>query len=116
MNDRREFWIPIDIDIDSIKDSEQRKRVSDLIVAQGDGKVTLNDLWKRYDASQKADKIINDDYWDIPLVIASLFHIPFAENINNSIEKLLDKIENMEAKFRNHRHETGKTFSAKPEY
>jgi hypothetical protein len=87
-----------------------------LIVAQGDGKVTLNDLWKRYDASQSKDKILNDDYWDIPIVIASIFHIPKTEDINNSIEKLLDLIDNLEAKLRNHRHDTTKMFSAKPEF
>ena len=29
---------------------------------------------------------------------------------------LKDQIDDLAAKFRNHRHETGKTFSAKPEY
>ena len=116
MDDRREFWVPTDINIDAIKDHEQRRRVADLIVAQGEGKVTLNDLWKRYDASQKQDKILNDDYWDIPMVIASIFHIPKAEDMNNSIEKLLDRIDNLEAKLRNHRHDTTKTYSAKAEF
>ncbi len=116
MSDRREFWVPTDINVDAIKDHEQRKRVADLIVAQGDGKVTLQDLLKRFDASQKADKIINDDYWDIPMVIASIFHIPKAEDMNNSIEKLLDRIDALEAKLRNHRHDTTKQFSAKPEF
>lgn len=115
-DDRREFWVPTDVDIDGIKDSEQRKRVADLIVAQGDGKVTLQGLLARYDASQKGDKIINDDYWDIPIVIASIFHIPKAEDINNSIEKLLNRIDNLEAKLRNHRHETSKIYGAKAEF
>ena len=116
MSDRREFWVPTELDIDGIKDSEQRERVSGLIVEVNDGKITLATLWQRWSASVSKDKVLNDDYWDIPLVVASIFHIPFAEDMNNSIEKLLDKIENLEAKFRNHRHETGKTFSAKPEY
>ena len=116
MSDRREFWVPTELDIDGIKDAEQRERVSGLIVEVNDGKITLQQLWNRFSASVKDDKVLNDDYWDIPLVIASIFNIPKAENINDSIEKLLDKIDNLEAKFRNHRHETGKTFSAKPEY
>jgi len=116
MDDRRDFWVPTELDIDSIKDKEQLRRISDLIVAQGDGKVTLQELWTRYDASQKGDKIINDDYWDIPIVVSSIFHWPKAEDINNSIEKLLDRIDNLEAKLRNHRHDTTKQFSAKPEF
>ena len=31
-------------------------------------------------------------------------------------EDIREYMKNLEAKFRNHRHETGKTFSAKPEY
>jgi hypothetical protein len=116
MNDRQPFWIPTELDIDGLKDTEQRERVSNLIIEVNDGKLTLTALWQRWSASIKGDKILNDDYRDIPLVIASIFHIPFAEDINDSIEKLLDKFDNLEAKFRNHRHETGKTFSAKPEY
>ena len=116
MSDRRDFWVPTELNVDTLKDNEQRKRVSDLIVAQGDGKVTLHDLWKRYDASQEGDKILNDDYWDIPIVIASLFHIPKAEDIIDSIEKLLDRLDALDAKLRNHRHDTTKTFSAKPEF
>jgi hypothetical protein len=116
MDDRREFWVPTGLDIDSIKNSEQRQRVSALIVAQGDGKVTLQDLFQRYDASQKGDKIINDDYWDIPLIVSSIFNIPKAEDINNSIEKLLDRLDTLEAKLRNHRHDLNKTFSSKAEF
>jgi len=116
MDNRNEFWVSTELDIDAIKDDEKRKRVSDLIVAHGDGKVTLQQLWARYDASTKADKIINDDYWDVPLVIASIFSIPKPEDINNSIEKLLDKIDNLEAKLRNHRHDTSKTYSSKPDF
>lgn len=115
MSERKEFWVPTELDIDALK-TEQRKRISDLLVAHGDGKVTLQDLWKRYDASQKDDKIINEDYWDIPIVIASIFSIPKADDINNSIEKLLDRFDTLEAKLRNHRHDTTKTYSAKPEF
>lgn len=116
MDDKQNFWVPTEVNLDAIKDREQRDRVSALIMTQGDGKITLNDLFKRYDASQEEDKILNDDYWDIPIVIASIFHIPKAEDINNSIQKLLDRIDNLEAKLRNHRHDTTKQFSAKPEF
>jgi hypothetical protein len=116
MSDRREFWVPTELDIDAIKDADQRERVSGLIVEVNDGKISLQQLWNRFSASVDKDKVSNDDYWDIPLVIASLFNIPKAEDINDSIEKLLDKIDNIEAKLRNHRHDTTKTYSAKPEF
>jgi hypothetical protein len=38
------------------------------------------------------------------------------ENDDSAHEDIRDSVKNLEAKFRNHRHETGKTFSAKPEY
>lgn len=116
MSDRQEFWVPTELDIDAIKDEEQRKRVSAWIIELNEGRLTLATLWQCWSASIKGDKVLNDDYYDIPLVVASIFHIPYAEDINNSIEKLLDRLDNIEAKLRNHRHETGKTFSAKPEY
>lgn len=116
MTDKRDFLIPTSFDVDSIHDSKQRKRVSDLIIAVEEGRITFNELLQRYSGSVKGEKIISEDYWDIPLVIASVFSIPRAEDINKSIENILSKIDSLEAKFRNHRHETGRTYSAKPEY
>lgn len=116
MSDRREYWIPTDFDIDGIKNSDQRKRVSGLIVDLNEGKLTLHELWQRYSASVKGDKVINNDYWDIPLVVSSIFDIPSAKDINNSIEKLLNRLDILEAKLRNHRHDTTKSYSAKPEF
>jgi len=116
MSDRSPYRIPTEFDVDRIEDVEQRERVAGLIVEVNDGKITLDELWKRFSAGIKGDKVINNDFWDVPLVISAIFNIPKAEDINDSIEAILDKIDNLEAKFRNHRHETGKTFSARPEY
>jgi hypothetical protein len=38
-----------------------------------------------------------------------------SEENENAHPLLLKKVDNLDAKLRNHRHETGKTFSAKPE-
>ena len=47
-------------------------------------------------------------------VVAALkFH---DDEQDDSHEDLRDKIDNVEAKLRNHRHDTTKTFSAKPEF
>ena len=104
-------YIPENVDSDSLE-PDQRKRIATILTSS----ITLQELIKRYDASIKGDSVLNDDYWDIPIVLRDKFNVVHVEDANKSIEKLCEKLEAFEAKFRNHRHETGKTFSAKPEY
>jgi len=104
-------YIPENIDLDSL-DSDQRKRVADILTSN----VPLQELIERYDASQKGDKVLNDDYWDIRIVLRDQFDVVKVEDVNKSIERICEIIDNLEAKLRNHRHDTTKTFSAKPEF
>lgn len=104
-------YILENVDLDKLENS-QRERIATIMTSN----VTLQELIKRYDASVKGDTILNNDYWDIPIVLRDKFDVVRIEDANESIEAICKKIDDLEAKFRNHRHETGKTFSAKPEY
>jgi len=104
-------YIRDNVDLDSLE-PDQRKRVADIITSE----VTLQELIKRYDASAKAGNVINDDYWDILIVLRDKFSVVNIEDANKSIERICEAIDNLEAKLRNHRHDTTKTFSAKPEF
>jgi len=114
--ERYKYYIADAIDVDKISDAAQRERVAALIIAINEGKITLMELWQRFSASIKGQKILNDDYWDIPIVVASIFEIPQAKDINESIEALLTRLETIEAHLRNHRHDNTKSFSAKAEW
>lgn len=104
-------YIPENVDLDSLE-ADQRKRIADILTSN----ITLQELIRRYDLSIKADKVVNDDYWDIPIVLRDKFGVVKIEDANKSIEDICEKIDVLEAKLRNHRHETGKTFSAKAEF
>ena len=104
-------YIRANLDLDELE-ADQRKRVAAILV----GDISLQELIRRYDASVKNGKIVNDDYWDIPIVLRDKFGVVRIEDVNKAIEEICTKIGELEAKFRNHRHETGKTYSAKPEY
>lgn len=116
MNDRSKFYVTDNVDIEAIKDADQRQRVSSLIVMMNNGKIDVQTLLQRYSASIKGDKVLNDDYWDIPITLLELIGSPSREEVNASITELLDHFDNLEAKLRNHRHDTTKTYSAKPEF
>jgi hypothetical protein len=104
-------YIPENVDLDSLE-ADQRERVAGILTSN----ITLQELIKRYDASQKDDKVINDDYWDIPIVLRDKFGVAKIEDVNKSIEDICEKIDVLEAKLRNHRHDTTKTYSAKAEF
>ncbi len=103
-------YVKENLDLDSLK-SDQRERIAKIITSN----VTLQELIVRYDKSLKGDTIINDDYWDIPLILADRFGLVRIEDINKSIEELYQITDHLDAKFRNHRHEMSKNFSGKPE-
>ena len=103
-------YIPENIDLDALTD-EQRERIGKLY----DSDPSLQQLIDRYEKSTDVSKVLNDDYYDIPLFLADKFGLCLITEANKSIEKLAEAIDHLEAQFRNHRHETGKTYSAKPE-
>jgi hypothetical protein len=115
MANKSEFHIPDSVDLDALEE-DQRERVSALIVAVQNGELSPVVLLERFAKSVKGDKVLNADYWDIPIVFHDILAIPDTEEINKSIDMLFEKIEHLEAKLRNHRHDTTKTFSAKPEF
>jgi phage baseplate assembly protein W len=74
------------------------------------------DLWDKSQTRGENGKILTDDYWLIPIVIREIFHIADTKDINESISEIKDTIDALDAKLRNHRHDTTKQFSAKPEF
>mgnify|MGYP001612225852 CR=1 FL=1 len=116
MTDRSKFYVADGVDIEAIKDNDQRERVASLILAMNHGEISLQTLLQRYSSSVKGEKVLNNDYWDIPIVLLEMIGSPNREEVNASISELLDHIDNIEAKLRNHRHDTTKTYSAKPEF
>src|SRR4030042_1030131 len=100
-------FIHEDMRIDDLEDKEQQKRIYKLF------DVMLGDLIIRYSKSQsygENGKILNDDYYDIPFALREILRVPQTTEINNSIKSIKTAIENLEAKFRNHRHPLDKTF------
>jgi uncharacterized Ntn-hydrolase superfamily protein len=106
-------YISEDMRIDELKDKEQQTRIYKLL------DMPLKDLIERYSKSQtygEYGKVVNDDYYDIPIALQEILHIAPIKEINDSIESIKIAIENLDAKLRNHRHDTTKQFSAKPEF
>ena len=97
---------------------EQQERVFDLI------DLPLGTLITRWEKSQtypkegdeKSGDILNNDYYDIPYVIRHLLNIPSVEELNTVIKQMNQLAEEIDAKLRNHRHDTTKTYSAKAEF
>ena len=104
-------YILENVDLDSLE-ADQRERIAKIFTSN----VTLEQLIARFDASQNKDRIINDDYYDIQIVLRDKFSVVSIQDANKSIKAICEKLEQLESKFRNHRHETGRTYSAKPEY
>lgn len=82
--------------------------------------LTLAQLIERWDASWEHDgsgNLINEeDYWNCATAIRNRLNIARHDTINEALDVILKKIEHLEAKFRNHRHEKEKSFTAKPEW
>lgn len=97
---------------------EQRERVFALL------NVPLSELIERWAKSQtyqkaeeeKSGDILNNDYYDAPYAIRELLGIPSVEELNNAIKEINALAEEIDAKLRNHRHDTTKQYSAKPEF
>jgi hypothetical protein len=104
-------YIPENVDLDSLE-ADQRKRLAAFLTSD----ITLAELIDRYDKSVKGDKVVSDDYWDIPIVLRDKFGVVRIQDANKSIEDICNKIDALEAKLRNHRHDTTKLFSSKAEF
>jgi len=83
-------------------------------------KLTVSELLERFDESADKGgdgKILNsDDYFEIPKEIRNRLSVPSVENVNAAVKIVLKQLEKLEAKFRNHRHEKEKSYTAKPEW
>ena len=97
---------------------EQKDRVFALLG------VPLGELLTRWAKSQtyptpedetKGD-ILNNDYYDAPYAIREQLGIPSVEELNTVIKEINQLAEEIDAKLRNHRHDTTKQYSAKPEF
>ena len=105
-------YIQEDMKMDKLP-KEQQKRIGKLY------DVPLKDLIERYGKSQtygEDGKVLNDDYWDIPFVILDILKLPTISEVNKALKSIEDLAEEIDAKLRNHRHDTTKQFSAKPEF
>lgn len=97
---------------------EQSERVFALM------NLPLGTLLTRWEKSQtypkegdeKSGDILNNDYYDIPYTIRHLLNIPSVEELNAAIKQINQLAEEIDAKLRNHRHDTTKTYSAKAEF
>jgi hypothetical protein len=102
-----------DLDIEKIP-KEQLERINKLY------QVPIMELLTRWSKSQTYDldngTVLNDDYWDIPLFLRQALDVPKIKEINNSLKSVAEAIDALDAKLRNHRHDTTKQFSAKPEF
>lgn len=106
-------YVPEDLDTENIPD-EQLGRINKLY------QVPIMELLERWSKSQTYDlengNILNDDYWDIPIFLRQALDTPKIKEINNSLKSVAEAIDALDAKLRNHRHDTTKQFSAKPEF
>ena len=82
-------------------------------------KLNLLDLIKRFSKSaddETGDIINQKDYWNCLTAIRNLLCVVTAEEINKAHRGILAKIDKLEARFRNHRHDYSKTFTGRAEY
>ena len=81
--------------------------------------LSLLQLIQRFDKSidHKTGDITNrEDYWNCLTAIRNTLSLVTCEEINKAISNLLAKIDKLEARFRNHRHEMTKNYSSKAEF
>lgn len=105
-------YVPEEMLLDKMP-REQRERIDKLY------KVPIMELLKRWSESQTYSEdgaIVNDDYWDIPIYLREQLSVPKVADVNNSIKTIIEAIDALDAKLRNHRHELDKIYSAKPEF
>lgn len=105
-------YVPEEIDFEALK-PEQKNRINKLY------HVPIMELLERWSKSQTYDedgKVLSDDYFDIPLFLREQLNTVTATDINKSITTIKEAIDTLDAKLRNHRHDTTKQFSAKPEF
>lgn len=77
----------------------------------------LMEIITKFDASVKGDIIVNDlDYYGCRIAIRYILRVPTSHKINECMSEIQDSFEAQDAKLRNHRHDTTKSFSAKPEF
>jgi hypothetical protein len=92
---------------------EQKERMNKLY------KVPIMELLDRWSKSQSYGEdgaVLSDDYWDIPLYLTDQLNVARVKDVNNAIKSIVEAIDALDAKLRNHRHDTTKQFSAKPEF
>jgi len=77
----------------------------------------LQDLIKKHDESfndETGDLINPEVYWASKQQIRAVLGVPSVEAINEAIKALLKRIEELERKFENHRHDLTKIYSGGP--
>lgn len=82
-------------------------------------KLPLLTLIKRWDASvdRKSGNVLNSkDYWGCSVAIRHLLRAPSSREVNSCMWTIQESFEKADAKLRNHRHETTKVYSAKPQW
>jgi hypothetical protein len=102
-------YVPEGIDLKQYT-PEKKKRFEELY------NMPLKNVLEAFDKSTKEDKILNDDYWLVRDLLRDMLNVPTSQEVNVSLDSLKTMIENLEAKLRNHRHDTTKQFSAKPDF
>lgn len=78
----------------------------------------LQELIKKHDESfdDKTGDLLNSKvYFASKQQIRATIGAASVEAVNESIKALLERIEELEEKFKNHRHELSKTYSGRPE-
>lgn len=108
MTDETQYYVP---EYEALEDRKYAEKILE--------KCTLEGLVKRF--SESVDKETGDikrmkDYWDGQKALRNELGVPSRENVNKAIGAILDRIERLEARLRNHRHDFSKTFTGKAEY
>lgn len=105
-------YVPEEPNYDKLQGKE-RNLINELL------DLPLKDIIERWDKSQSHGddgKVLNDDYWMIPIALRNIFNLPKTQDINESIKSIKEAIDALDAKLRNHRHNLNETYSAKPEF
>jgi hypothetical protein len=102
-------YVPDGIDLNKY-DSEKKKRFNELY------KMPLKDVLEAFDKSSDKETVLNDDYYIVRDLLRDLLNVPTSQEVNTALDSLKTMIEDLDAKMRNHRHDTTKQYSAKPEF